>query len=367
MQFHEYLTIQRCLLKYGTSEEFKQRLRRMTPEQARVMILVAVKDGCMGPCSADMNIKRMGWATAEQSWAELLRPYYNVWPIAVDLCKQVRLELRFDSFKIPYNTLVLRFAKGHEPYGLETAMLDWHEQRIQITGRIAENTLHLEERYSPDTQVEEWLKNIESQFTEYAAISCLLVKLVVFVGLLSHDQDVITPIVLSKDQAKYNTAKTPDEKKWLEDRAARRVGRGFDVCRKLELDRSSSPHWRNPHLCLFWTGAGRTIPIIKMRSGAIIQKVSMADVPTGYLGPEAEDEVTTTDEKTPSESMPKSRRFDIMKRDGFKCQLCGTSQEQGAVLHVDHKVPLANGGSNEDENLWTLCEPCNLGKSTKTL
>jgi 5-methylcytosine-specific restriction endonuclease McrA len=93
----------------------------------------------------------------------------------------------------------------------------------------------------------------------------------------------------------------------------------------------------------------------------------MAVVPTGYLGPEKEDEALNTDDKTPRESFSKSRRFNIMKRDGFRCQLCGTTQQQGARLHVDHKISLAKGGSNEDENLWTLCEGCNLGKSTKSL
>jgi 5-methylcytosine-specific restriction endonuclease McrA len=104
-----------------------------------------------------------------------------------------------------------------------------------------------------------------------------------------------------------------------------------------------------------------------MRSGAVIQRVGMADVPTGYLGPEKENEPESIDEKTPREAFSKSRRFDIMMRDGFRCQLCGATQEQGAVLHVDHKVPLAKGGSNEGDNLWTLCDFCNLGKSDKTL
>jgi hypothetical protein len=189
----------------------------------------------------------------------------------------------------------------------------------------------------------------------------------VFVGLLSRDHDIITPLVLSKDQNRYAGAEEPNVRRWLEDRAARKMGRGFDVCRKMELDRERSPHWRNPHLCLFWTGPGRTQPIIKMRAGAIIQSVSMTDVPTGYLGPEKEDDALIEDGKNPRESISKSRRFDIMKRDGFRCQLCGASQGQGTNLHVDHKRPLALGGSNEDENLWTLCEACNLGKSDKSL
>lgn len=63
--------------------------------------------------------------------------------------------------------------------------------------------------------------------------------------------------------------------------------------------------------------------------------------------------------------MSKSLRYDNMKRDGFKCQICGHTQEDGVKLHVDHIVPVAKGGKTIKGNLRTLCEDCNLGKSHK--
>lgn len=60
-----------------------------------------------------------------------------------------------------------------------------------------------------------------------------------------------------------------------------------------------------------------------------------------------------------------SLRYDILKRDGFRCVLCGMSSKDGAILHVDHIVPIAKGGRTEPSNLRTLCERCNLGKSDK--
>ena len=36
------------------------------------------------------------------------------------------------------------------------------------------------------------------------------------------------------------------------------------------------------------------------------------------------------------------------------------------MLHVDHVVAVANGGSNVDENLVTACSNCNHGKGTKS-
>lgn len=63
--------------------------------------------------------------------------------------------------------------------------------------------------------------------------------------------------------------------------------------------------------------------------------------------------------------MSPSLRYDILKRDGFKCQICGASANNGATLHVDHILPVSKGGKTEWTNLRTLCDRCNLGKSDK--
>ncbi len=57
-------------------------------------------------------------------------------------------------------------------------------------------------------------------------------------------------------------------------------------------------------------------------------------------------------------------RFQVLKRDNFRCCACGKSPSAfpGLHLHVDHILAWANGGETVLENLQTLCEPCNLGK-----
>ena len=60
-----------------------------------------------------------------------------------------------------------------------------------------------------------------------------------------------------------------------------------------------------------------------------------------------------------------SLRYDILCRDGFRCQICGATQQDGYKLHVDHIVPVSKGGRTEPGNLRTLCERCNMGKSDK--
>lgn len=63
--------------------------------------------------------------------------------------------------------------------------------------------------------------------------------------------------------------------------------------------------------------------------------------------------------------MTESMRYDILKRDGFRCQICGASAKDGALLHVDHIIPVAKGGKTTKNNLQTLCSRCNSGKSDK--
>jgi hypothetical protein len=58
-------------------------------------------------------------------------------------------------------------------------------------------------------------------------------------------------------------------------------------------------------------------------------------------------------------------RFLVLRRDNFRCRICGCSPalKPAIVLVVDHVSPWAEGGETEIENLQTLCEPCNGGKS----
>jgi len=59
------------------------------------------------------------------------------------------------------------------------------------------------------------------------------------------------------------------------------------------------------------------------------------------------------------------KRYDIMKRDGFRCCICGAKATDGVRLEVDHIKPISKGGKSTDDNLQTLCERCNKGKSDK--
>lgn len=71
--------------------------------------------------------------------------------------------------------------------------------------------------------------------------------------------------------------------------------------------------------------------------------------------------------KKSRKSINNSLRYDVMKRDSFKCQYCGKSpaNDVGVELQIDHILPVSKGGTNEIENLKTICKDCNIGKFNK--
>lgn len=60
-------------------------------------------------------------------------------------------------------------------------------------------------------------------------------------------------------------------------------------------------------------------------------------------------------------------RFKVFMRDGFTCQYCGKTPQDGIKLEADHVVAYSNGGETILENLKTACWACNNGKSNETL
>ncbi|MEY3203963.1 MAG: hypothetical protein RLZZ21_294 [Planctomycetota bacterium] len=59
----------------------------------------------------------------------------------------------------------------------------------------------------------------------------------------------------------------------------------------------------------------------------------------------------------------KAKRLRIGTRDAFVCRDCGRVA-YGKDGHADHRVPLEEGGSDEDENLDWRCSRCH-GKKTR--
>lgn len=64
-------------------------------------------------------------------------------------------------------------------------------------------------------------------------------------------------------------------------------------------------------------------------------------------------------------------RTEILERNGYTCQLCGSgagdpdpfNPGRKLRLHIDHIVPHSQGGTDDRSNLRALCSACNQGRS----
>ncbi len=59
--------------------------------------------------------------------------------------------------------------------------------------------------------------------------------------------------------------------------------------------------------------------------------------------------------------IPEAVRLAVYARDGWKCLHCPSTDN----LSLDHIYPYSLGGSDEMDNLQTLCRPCNSRKGAK--
>jgi len=69
--------------------------------------------------------------------------------------------------------------------------------------------------------------------------------------------------------------------------------------------------------------------------------------------------------KPKRQSIKPSLRFEILKRDNYRCQMCGITAKDGATLEIDHIHPVSKDGTNDPENLQVLCRDCNAGKGAQ--
>lgn len=58
----------------------------------------------------------------------------------------------------------------------------------------------------------------------------------------------------------------------------------------------------------------------------------------------------------------KANRLLVLQRDGYTCNYCG-----GEATTADHVVAVANGGTDDMNNLVACCVACNSSKGARTL
>jgi hypothetical protein len=68
--------------------------------------------------------------------------------------------------------------------------------------------------------------------------------------------------------------------------------------------------------------------------------------------------------KEPRSALALKVRWEVLKRDDYKCVKCGR-RPPDVELQVDHIQPRSRGGKDDPSNLQTLCLPCNQGKKDR--
>jgi hypothetical protein len=368
-------------------------------------------------------------ATAEREWHSLNRPFYNVYPVVAEMVSGVNLSLSFEQVLLPYQAMAFQFSESDAPLlpigrlhrrlhsvlwysGPDTFPADPSDRMwvaiLEFEGLIAPCITF--PYCDPQSQVEEFLRyqrshtqdavdarmRLEQRDSEAAIVDALArgepatpdarfgvtlvytqaaewcFRLLVLTSLLAAGNDLVTPVLLAKDQDAMGNVSPEEMAKWVEMRASKARQRGllgFEVGRALQEEKDRSPHFRNPHLALFHTGPGRTQPRVQLRRGSVVISKALTKVPTGFLGPETPEELASCEAVRVREHISARTRFFILKRDDYCCQICGASPktDAGTQLHIDHKEPVAAGGSSDISNLWVLCSRCNLGKGVEPL
>ena len=65
-------------------------------------------------------------------------------------------------------------------------------------------------------------------------------------------------------------------------------------------------------------------------------------------------------------SISEKLREKVRRTARYRCGFCLFSEVYSpTIFQIDHIIPIAEGGTNEEENLWLLCETCNRAKSNK--
>jgi hypothetical protein len=114
-------------------------------------------------------------------------------------------------------------------------------------------------------------------------------------------------------------------------------------------------------VALFFAFGGHAVVEESIASAVVPQWLQpVVSVPVGQFGfasPCALPKAALTRAPTPK------LRMSILKRDGYKCRICGRCPERDTdiELHVHHIRPWARGGVSEEANLIALCHTCHKG------
>lgn len=241
----------------------------------------------------------------EYQWVLDKKPYYRIYPGVITPFLRIDIDkVDLGSLKVPTNsTILIQIPVGSivvDGIVLRNIMLTSirtkeHRESADVEG------MFVKYEYSKEGSNNGAIDTFNSQFTLPFVSGRLLgtylgdkqrimgdlnapiamrnnvLRIIAVCSLLENDPDVIQPDVLNDDLEKFKQTLDP---KYVE-KAKRRGKFGWVIGRDIEV----SPHIRAASpFALYWTGKGRTIPIIRHRKGCIVHRELVEKVPTGFDG-----------------------------------------------------------------------------------
>ena len=163
----------------------------------------------------------------------------------------------------------------------------------------------------------------------------------------------------------------------------------LEDCDAARLREEVAPRYRLYHLDDYWEGLRRKgrfdAIVVRLRGEQWLEELIHPHVPNReswvvldseekrrrWLEPEEEagrhSPSTRTKQRKGTRRVSAGLRFQVFRRDGFRCVYCGRGPDDGIRLQADHVVPWSKGGPTELANLRTSCKDCNIGKGASSL
>lgn len=233
---------------------------------------------------------------SELLWYRNRRPFFNVYPVIEKKLLEIDAPLRLDELFLPSPTIEIRTTSC--TFLLNDAGAAFGFVVELEKGRYAEFMMHKQGFVNEIPGCEyrhihsDWPEKIaaaagtpplnEEQRTQIALLAC-------GVCLLAKDPSIVVPVVLNKHR---KDDMTPDELEIYKQKAIDATDKtGWDVGRDMQF-RQASCHYRNGCFAKYYVTkshhqypencALQRAPIIKWRSGAVVNANNTPTVPTGF-------------------------------------------------------------------------------------
>lgn len=229
----------------------------------------------------------------EIDWYQQRRPYFNVYPVIERKFAELTTDIVMEELHLPFKALEVRTYTrtvliGKQPsvfvFVIELRNGAYQEFAVPKSHTVKSALSAMYVEYDTD-----WHTYGDDAMTQEDRIAC--VRLVAGTCMLARNASIVTPVILNRDRRE---GMTPAEVAAYAEKASEKTSRvGFDVGRDLQRMQATS-HYRNGCFAKYYVGrehesypktaTADRVPIIKWRSGSVVNAHNVPTVPTGFKG-----------------------------------------------------------------------------------